>query len=117
MGYWWNGLKFEKNCVPPQDVKSHNLKVNKPEIVTINILWWNTILFKFQSVPPVPTVHSSLDLGRTGYISYHRLNSYGQKRNYNSTTAFFSLLTANVLPLFNCILEVSNFRTTKTITH
>ena len=25
MGYWWSGLKFEKNCVPPQDVNSHNL--------------------------------------------------------------------------------------------
>merc|ERR1712002_1261892 len=43
---------------------------------------------------------SSLDLGRTGYILYHRLNSYGQKRNYNSTTAFFSLWKAEVLPLF-----------------
>merc|ERR1711891_68123 len=25
VGYWWSGLKFEKNCVPPQDVNSHNL--------------------------------------------------------------------------------------------
>ena len=35
------------------------LKVNKPKIVTINILWWNTILFKFQYTPPVP--HSTLE--------------------------------------------------------
>ena len=25
VGYWWSGLKFENNCVPPQDVNSHNL--------------------------------------------------------------------------------------------
>merc|ERR1711910_124487 len=25
VGYWLSGLKFEKNCVPPQDVNSHNL--------------------------------------------------------------------------------------------
>ena len=23
--WWWSKLKFEKNCVPPEDVNSHNL--------------------------------------------------------------------------------------------
>jgi len=70
----------------------------KPEIVTS---CGGTQFFSNFSTPhQYPTVHSSLDLGRTGYILYHRLDSYGQMRNYNSTTAFFSLLRADVLPLF-----------------
>merc|ERR1712030_65005 len=56
------------------------------------------------------TVHSSLDLGRTGYVLYHRLNSYGQKRNYNSTTAFFSLLKAHVLPLTSLCGHQLNYK-------
>merc|ERR1711895_65467 len=51
-------------------------------------------------------VHLNLDVtpcctleSRTGFILYHRFSSCGQKKNYYSTSAFFSLLTAAVLPL------------------